>query len=77
LKGQEVNQMRKMAESVDGHPVIATVQHKIILASLIKERIVMEGTAAYVLPCRLENNVSWGFVKLMYIKYDFNNLNLV
>lgn len=65
--------MRKMAESVDGHPVIATI----ILASLIKERIVMEGTAAYVLPCRLENNVSWGFVKLMYIKYDFNNLNLV
>ena len=33
-----------MAESVDGHPVIATVQHKkTILASSIKERIVMEG----------------------------------
>ena len=33
-----------MAESADGHPVIATVQHKkTILASSIKEGIVMEG----------------------------------
>jgi hypothetical protein len=33
-----------MAESADGHPVIATVQYKAtILASSIKEGIVMEG----------------------------------
>jgi Holliday junction resolvase len=28
LKGQELKQLRKMAKSVNGHPVIATVQHK-------------------------------------------------
>jgi Holliday junction resolvase len=40
LKGQELKQLRKMAKSVDGHPVIATVQHKTILPSSIKERII-------------------------------------
>ena len=44
LKGHELKQLRKMAESADGHPVIATVQHKkTILAPSIKEGIVMEG----------------------------------
>jgi hypothetical protein len=28
LKGHELKQLRKMANSVNGHPVIATVQHK-------------------------------------------------
>jgi hypothetical protein len=28
LKGHELKQLRKMAESVNGHPIIATVQHK-------------------------------------------------
>ena len=28
LKGHELRQLRKMAKSVNGHPVIATVQHK-------------------------------------------------
>jgi len=28
LKGHELKQLRKMAKSVNGHPVIATVQHK-------------------------------------------------
>jgi Holliday junction resolvase len=28
LKGQELKQLRKKAKSVNGHPVIATVQHK-------------------------------------------------
>jgi Holliday junction resolvase len=40
LKGQELKQLRKMAKSVDGHPVIATVQHK--TPSSIKERIITD-----------------------------------
>ena len=28
LKGHELKQLRKMAESVNGHPIIATLQHK-------------------------------------------------
>jgi hypothetical protein len=42
LKGQELKQLRKMAESANGHPVMATVQHKTILASSIKESIVTD-----------------------------------
>ncbi len=40
LKGQELKQLRKMAKSVDGHPVIATVQHK--TATSIKERTITD-----------------------------------
>jgi Holliday junction resolvase len=40
FKGQELKQLRKMAKSVDGHPVIATVQHK--TPSSIKERIITD-----------------------------------
>jgi hypothetical protein len=40
LKGQEIKQLRKMAESVDGQAAIATVQHKkTILPSSIKEAV--------------------------------------
>jgi len=40
LKGQELKQLRKMAKSMDGHPVIATVQHK--TTSSIKERTITD-----------------------------------
>ncbi|MFZ0513104.1 MAG: hypothetical protein WAM14_15955 [Candidatus Nitrosopolaris sp.] len=41
LKGQELKQLRKMAESADGIPVIATVQHKkTTIATSMKERSV-------------------------------------
>jgi len=34
LKGQELKQLKKMAKSVNGHPVIATVQHKDTVRSM-------------------------------------------
>lgn len=66
LKGRELKQLRKMAESANGHPVIATVQHKTILASSsTKKIIVTEGSetksAAYGIS--IYSLVDW---KIMY-----------
>ncbi|HXX96370.1 MAG TPA: restriction endonuclease [Candidatus Bathyarchaeia archaeon] len=47
LKGHELKQLRKMAKTANGHPVIATVQHKdtVIVSSKGSRGVPMRGIA--------------------------------